>query len=378
MRVLLVEHVPQLAFPGIADHVAQSLELDFGCSVTRVLPWQLNTGLFSQRRWRLMLVLHGAAVDLSLVDWVRKSLGIRTAVWVTEDPYEIDLHASWPDVYDHVFTNDSATLGVYGRPNVTFLPWCTNPRVFRPMEVAEKYRSDVCVVGQGFPNRMDLLNALAPILSGLRARLVGDWTGWGDRLSPALKGCVVPGAWTPREAAMYFNGARINLNIHRDPSPGAMPNNLNAAGVGARSPNARAFDIAGCGAFQLVDATRPDIGQFFELGREIVLFSDPADLAGKILHYLHHGEERSAIARAGMVRVARQHTYRDRIRVILSTLVGAREWTRRPHATVNEDGAPASRTPPAPSHSVWLPPGVRRFTGMPRREGQWVARSPAR
>lgn len=379
-----MEHVPLLAFPGIAHHIQQTLERDFGCAVARVLPWQLTADLVERGRWKAVLVLHGGAVDLTVVALARRR-GARTALWITEDPYELDLHHPWPDFYDYVFTNDSGALAAYRRPNVRYLPWCTNPLLYRPMAVPPAYRCDVCLVGQGFPNRAHILNAVAPLLDRLDVKLVGNWTAWGDLLDPRLKRFVVSEAWSPPLAALYYNGARINLNIHRDPSPSAMADNRNSGHVPARSPNVRVFDIAACGAFQLVDATRPDLASCYRPGRELVTFDNPEDLARKLLYYLHHPELRRAIGQAARKRTLREHTFRHRLQAVLEALVG-----RRPGVCANHRSRPTRtsaarwatsgiRFTPAPgSRRVWQPvalPGAAASVGGERGVAVWGVRA---
>lgn len=320
---LLVAHVPAFGFPELASHIREALEAGFAARVTQVLPSQLTAELVESGRWAFMLALHGGSVDPDLV-WRAKRRGMRTAVWITEAPYEIDLHTPrWLEPWDHVFTNDSASVEVYREAvrNVTYLPWCTNPRVYRPSSVSTDYRSDVCLVGQGFPNRMALLNAIAPALERLHVKLIGDWTGWGDALAPRLKRFVRPGVYDAGEVARYFCGAAINLNIHRDPMPETMPNNRNSRRVPARSPNNRLFDIAACGAFQLVDDSRPDIRRLYREGEEVVLFHDARDLAEKIEYYLAHPDERRRIAEAARRRTLWEHTFRHRLAVIVRSLM---------------------------------------------------------
>jgi len=105
--------------------------------------------------------------------------------------------------------------------------------------------------------------------------------------------------------ALAFRSAKIALNnLHPGEIWGA---------------NKRLFEIAGVGAFQMVD-WRPGLEVLFEDGKEIVSFSSMDDLRAKISHYLKRPDERKAIAEAGMRRAHRDHTYAIRIRQLLDTL----------------------------------------------------------
>ena len=111
-----------------------------------------------------------------------------------------------------------------------------------------------------------------------------------------------------------FNGAKINLNIHRDP---VNPPSGNSRGVG-HSPNDRTFALAGCGAFQIVDATRPDLLKYFTPDKEIVIFNNPDDLADKIKYYLAKTKLRRQIGDAARQRAYREHTYQHRLQRIFA------------------------------------------------------------
>lgn len=322
LRVLLVEAGLPEAFPGYARHIRESLEVDLGCDVEQVDPRQLTAEGAGRGRFDLIFALHGLFVNLDLIRRAR-SQGMRAVLWITEDPYELDWHTpEWLDSYDHVFTNDSAASRFYGRPHVGFLPWCTNPRVYRPRAVPDPFRCDVCLVGHGFPNRAAVLNTIASTLQGLKVKLVGDWRRWGDLLKSELKRFVVAPVYDPEEVSMYYSGARICLNIHRDPRDGALPNNHNRRNLPAHSPNNRTFDIAGCGAFQLVDASRPDLRRLFVEGKELVTFRSPEDLAAKIRYYLDRPQLCEAIGRAARQRVLASHTFRHRLEGILARVMG--------------------------------------------------------
>ncbi len=102
--------------------------------------------------------------------------------------------------------------------------------------------------------------------------------------------------------AKLFKCAKIVLNIHREFEVGG--------------GNFRLFEIAACGAFQLVDE-KQDIGKYFEIGKEIVTFSDEHDLRKKVSYYLDHPAERATIAEAGFRRAKKDHTLLQRMQSIL-------------------------------------------------------------
>jgi spore maturation protein CgeB len=95
--------------------------------------------------------------------------------------------------------------------------------------------------------------------------------------------------------------------------------------------NARAFEVAGAGAFQMVD-WRPGLGQLFDDGKELVSFSSMSDLKQKIDYWLPRHDERHAIAQAGMQRAHAEHTYTLRLQLLLDTLAGRANGFPTPRA----------------------------------------------
>jgi spore maturation protein CgeB len=247
--------------------------------------------------------------------------------WQIDDPYYVDMNLAFAAGLDAVFSVDSSTLPLYRARGVKaeFLPLACDPELHRSYHgAAGKYACDVCFIGVPFAGsrRVRLFDELAGVLPRHDSRIIGSSRidNWKSALAryEELKACVDDAPVGAAEAARYFAAARINLNIHKDSYGHAW--DRNAARIEARSPAERSFAIAGCGGFQLVDDTRPDLGALFRPGAELVTFSGAADLAAKIGYYLAHEDERRDIARAAQVRAHAEHTYRRRLEALLAFL----------------------------------------------------------
>jgi spore maturation protein CgeB len=309
LRVLFVDSGALGFHVRYAYDIYTSLRHDFHCVVRQVHPQNLLHETIREYRPDLMLVVHGSRTPVQLIRYA-KTLGVTTVLWLVEDPYEIDYHrGSMVNAFDFVFTNERQAVYEYSHPRVTYLSWCCNPRVHKKMNVPNSYHSDLCFVGMGFPNRVQVLNSIASTLKDLNVKLIGEWNRW-EKLHPDLRGFILPVVNDFKEVLKYYNGAKINLNIHRDPFN---PPSGNSMGVAATSPNDRAFAIAGCGGFQLVDRFRPDLWDCFEDEKEIVSFSDPDDLARKIEFYLADPELRDQIGNNAQNRAYLDHTYKHRL-----------------------------------------------------------------
>lgn len=107
------------------------------------------------------------------------------------------------------------------------------------------------------------------------------------------------------EMPMVFKKSRINLNISLRSIKSGIP--------------LRAFDIMGNGGF-LLSNYQEDFLENFTPGVDFLYYESEEDLLQKIDYYLAHEEERQAIAKNGHDKVAKAHTYRDRVREMLSGL----------------------------------------------------------
>lgn len=72
------------------------------------------------------------------------------------------------------------------------------------------------------------------------------------------------------------------------------------------------LDTLAHGGFCLTNY-QPETAEFFEDGKELVMYTDMADLVQKADYYLKHEEERKAIAKAGREKVAAQFCLQERL-----------------------------------------------------------------
>jgi len=80
--------------------------------------------------------------------------------------------------------------------------------------------------------------------------------------------------------------------------------------------NCRAFEIAGCGGFQLINGV-PVLAEHFEPNVEIAVYQTTDELRDKIRYYLDRPELMRQIADRGRARAHRDHTYEQRLERIL-------------------------------------------------------------
>jgi glycosyltransferase involved in cell wall biosynthesis len=216
-------------------------------------------------------------------------------------------------LYDCVFTPKSyhladATLRTMAL-EWRFAPHGYDPEVHRSVSMSTRdipYASDVSFVGQWSPKKENVLAGLRERLPGVDLKIWG--TGWGDA-RPSVRSCWQERGAYGDELAAIYSLSRINLGL------------LSEAGTGSPTGDAttaRTWQIPGAGGFLMHEDT-PEARQSFEVGGEVALFVDAADLARQVEWFLANESVRDRVARAGHARAAAEpYTYARAVDAILA------------------------------------------------------------
>lgn len=229
--------------------------------------------------------------------------------WIMDDPFLDDVLAARIEGYDHLYVIDDSWAApirlLTGRPTSTLACGADPASFYRLPDgaVPAELRSRAVFVGSSYRGvpagvvRRRLLSAVADL--GLA--IYGDpgWAAGGPPLAACFRG---RGLDTAGSNAAY-NGADIAINIHHPQF---------RAGTSLRT-----FAICAAGAFQIVD-WRPGLEAYFVPEEEIVAYRTPEELRELARRYLADEPARRRIARAGMARAQRDHTYAARLTRILT------------------------------------------------------------
>lgn len=107
---------------------------------------------------------------------------------------------------------------------------------------------------------------------------------------------------------MYRALARSKITLNR---------HINVAENNAN--NMRLYEATGVGALLITDR-KDNLGELFEVGKEVVDYSSQEEAAELIHYYLDHPDKAVAIARAGQARTLREHTYQHRMEELVPIL----------------------------------------------------------
>lgn len=230
-----------------------------------------------------VLFIHGGYISERFIN-ILKRYKVNTAVWLLDDPHEIDFSKRYSYFYDCVFTVEKEAVEVHKRraKDVFYLPLGYDEDVFSPKDVDEKYKSDICVLGSGFEERINLLEKIYPYIKNRKLKLVGKWDNLSST-SPLLNH-VVDGVVRPETASLYYSGAKIVINQHRNETGSLIGTNINK--VKGFSPNPRVFECIACKTFCIIDDKRKGVFDFFEKNSEIDSFGSDSELVEKIDFWL--------------------------------------------------------------------------------------------
>ncbi len=267
-----------------------------------------------QRRIRafqpdLVMTLLGNYTSPATIKSLRSATGAPMVCWVQDHMGTMGRQYVIGSGYDFIFAKDMAMVELLRRytrqTGVHYLAEACNPAVHRPVTPSlaqrQRYACEVTTAATLYYYRSAVLEAIGDF----------DLKIWGT-LPRYYRGPLLAkhagGSVAGDEKAACFNSARIVINT-------LFPMEIDGL-------NARAFEAAGCGAFQLINASSA-IARHFTPGKDIEVFANLAELREKVRYFLGHESARLAIAQAASQRAHREHSYEVRLREMLETVFGS-------------------------------------------------------
>ena len=147
--------------------------------------------------------------------------------------------------------------------------------------------------------RKGVVSSLLP--SGIE--LYGDPEGWKELLGNNI--ITHQDLDYNTQLCDTYRNIEINLNITSCQMPSAV--------------NQRVFDIPMSGSFLLSD-NQKDIGELFNIGKEVICYHDINELNDLVKHYSENEGERMAVIEAAQKRIKKEHTYNSRISSIIDMI----------------------------------------------------------
>jgi spore maturation protein CgeB len=264
------------------------------------------------------------------------SAGFISIAWFIDDPYSIDITRSQARDFDIAMTVESACLSQYqDNPSGVFhCPLGFDDTLnIEPHNTDPKYSSDICFVGSPFKDSKRnewIIATVNHFVGDYKIHILGSHVAgeeWHQYLPDHPNLTLHSGYLSRLESIQYIQGAKINLNIHRN-SQGVYDSN--SQHIKAKSLCERTFLIAGLGGFQIIDASRPDSHNFFIDQEEIIVCDSAQHLLKNIDYYLTHDEKRLAIAQKSQHRTLKEHTLKQSIQRVSQHVIHRLEADIKP------------------------------------------------
>lgn len=276
--------------PRESDLLIQRIEQECLRDIARAKP---------QALW----ILAQAPLGLDALHNLRRQ-GLLTAFWFCED-YRV--RKGWKDLattVDAFFPMQGGAflqaLRAAGAAEMPILRMAAASDACMPPYQAEDHQRRLSFFGAPYANRVSFFEALAD----LPLELHGE--GWDQAATPLLRSMVKNGArLTEAQGFDLFRNSAININLHSSPFHRGIDREGDYV-------NPRAFEIAACGAFQLMDH-RNDLAAAFVDGQEVATFGSVEELREQIARWTPDPKGRRQVAEAGQRRVVAEHTYEHRM-----------------------------------------------------------------
>lgn len=171
-----------------------------------------------------------------------------------------------------------------------YLPEGANPAVHRPYD--EEKTIDVSFVGQCYGERPKVIAGLRE--KGIKVEAFGY--GWPN------------GPLSVDEMVRLYSRSRINLGF------GGVSDLKETYCLKGRD-----FEVPMSGGLYLTEY-HPELERFFEIGKEMAVYSDFDDLVKKIRYFLSHPDEADAIRQSGYKRSQMEHTWEKRFNKVFKVM----------------------------------------------------------
>ncbi len=251
------------------------------------------------RKFDLVVIVPVNIVPPEVVAEVKRETGALVIGWFTDHVQNLAGAEFASAPYHRIFFKDKIVVDRFRDGLATdrfdFLPQAFDPEIHRPVpdRLAPAVAvSDVATFGNSYPFRAILMG---PLLEqrDIRTIIYGTPSWLADARLRAIY--QTPVYSLEKSAAMRVTKIALNTNHFAE-----------LGGV-----NKRTFELGGMGAFHLTDG--PRAADHYEPGVECVTFRGPDELVEKVRHYLDRPAERAEIARRGLLRAWRDHTYQKRL-----------------------------------------------------------------
>jgi glycosyltransferase involved in cell wall biosynthesis len=228
-----------------------------------------------------------------ILELLREECGIRKTIgWCVEGPTWIADPNQQANLYDYYFCIHRSGIT---HPGIHYLPLVGfDAAAYSPL-VGERKTRQLVFVGRKKERRVEWLASL----KDLGLELYGpEWEN--SELASNLTAPSISG----KDLNLLYNHSKIVLNVS------SWSNQYRSC------LNLRILDVPATGSMLLTDYA-PDIEEYLQPDREVVIAHSPEEMRDKARYYLAHDTQREKIAHAGWERVQQMETYLQKMQRML-------------------------------------------------------------
>lgn len=264
-----------------------------------------------EHRCNLFVAFDGEELDAILCERLSTLCG-RSVLWVTEDPYEIDVNVRHSKLFDLVFTNDSASVDNYG-PKGRHLPLAgaTEFHDHAVIPADKPLRYELFFAGTAWPNRTAFVRSVLRDIP----------PNWRFKLALPTNEHLPPRDVDMPESMLSWRTSPVDFGrfVNHSAATVVLPRKFSASGTRdfAETPPPRLFEAALAGGAQLVHGSLAEVAHSFAPEQEILFFDTEREFIEKATVLVNDRPYRNRIAQAARERAFRDHTYDRRVATIL-------------------------------------------------------------
>lgn len=280
---------------------------------------------------------HGRAASNEEFQLRLRKDGIKTAVYLCDEPYETGETARYSPRFQFVFTMDPHTVDVHRRSrkdrgNTFYLPPGVDLSHFQNQPYDHRKTSAFFLGNATLTPRPEWLKPIERLVNGADIRFFKT-VGKND-----------PKWVDVKDHPKLYGNCIVGLNVHRDPSittecfkrrvlgrprSMAVPDGIklcnrmpqkdgtgfwNDGNLPAAHVNPRFLEMAACGTCVVSDDHRTELARMFPMAPRA---QDPDHFAELVLYYLSHRDEAAKIGSACSYLISRRHSYAHRAAEVL-------------------------------------------------------------
>lgn len=268
------------------------------------------------------------------IEYITKHTRTKTLNWFADDNWRFPVYSRhWAPLFTAIATTDTLAFKKYKQMGVNAIMtmWAANTLLYHPQDPSKDPGNyQITFVGKNYGKRQEYIK----ILQKHKLHAEGFGKGWPSGVMPFEKMLEI------------FSFSKISLNFSESPFFTAKDKikaaaklfvkkelghyKLNVQNFGSslesaiqgqrRTIKTRTFEIPACGGFLLTGKPDEDISPYYNVGKEIEVYSSLSELKAKCEYYLNNEQARRAIAKAGYERTIKEHTYTRRFSEIFKQM----------------------------------------------------------